>query len=160
MKAFHAPLPDAEATGRAGAAVGRALVPGMVVTLSGDLGTGKTTFARGVLRGRGWTGPVKSPSYGLVEHYPLSNLYLYHFDFYRFDNAPDWDDTGFAEVFRNDTVCLVEWPERVAQRLPAADLSIMLAMRDEGLSGRQLTATAATEAGERCLSALATELRA
>jgi tRNA threonylcarbamoyladenosine biosynthesis protein TsaE len=160
MKTFYALLPDAQATGRAGEAVGRALVPGMVVTLSGDLGAGKTTFARGVLRGRQWIGPVKSPSYALVEHYPLSNLYLYHFDFYRFDNPSDWDDAGFAEAFRNDTVCLVEWPERVAERLPLPDLSIALAMRNQGLSGRQLTAIAATEAGERCLTALATELQA
>lgn len=148
-------LPDAAATERAGSALASALSPGMIVTLSGDLGTGKTTLARGVLRGLGWTGPVKSPSYALVEHYPLSNLYLYHFDFYRFEDASEWDDAGAAEAFRPDTVCLVEWPERVAQRLPEADVAIALALPDGGAAGRRLDAVAATPAGERCLTALA-----
>jgi tRNA threonylcarbamoyladenosine biosynthesis protein TsaE len=148
-------LPDADATLRAGQALGAALVPGMVVTLAGDLGAGKTTFARGVLRGRGWTGAVKSPTFALVEHYPLSNLYLYHFDFYRLDDASEWDDAGIADCFRDDSVCLVEWPERVAERLPAADVAIALAHAPLGRSGRTLDATATTEAGERCLTALA-----
>ena len=151
-------LPDAHATERAGIALASALAPGMVVTLSGDLGTGKTTLARGVLRGLGWTGPVKSPTYGLVEHYPLSNLYLYHFDFYRFDNPSEWDDAGVAEGFRPDTVCLVEWPERVAQRLPEPDVAIALRLLAEGASGRHLAAQASTASGERCLSALAAAL--
>ena len=148
-------LDDAEATQRAGSALGAALAPGMVVTLAGDLGAGKTTFARGVLRGRGWTGPVKSPSFALVEHYPLSNLYLYHFDFYRFDEPGEWDDAGFADCFRDDSVCLVEWPERVMSRLPAADLAITLAYLGPEHEGRTLDAVATTEAGERCLNAIA-----
>lgn len=159
MNSLHAELPDAQATRRAGAGLARGILPGMLITLSGDLGTGKTTLARGVLRGLGWTGPVKSPSYALVEHYALSSLYLYHFDFYRFDDPSEWDDAGFAEAFRGDTVCLVEWPERVAQRLPVADVAIRLAMHDGG-PGRRLMATAATAAGERCVSALRSELRA
>lgn len=148
-------LPDADATLRAGAALGAALEPGMVVTLRGELGAGKTTFARGVLRGRGWTGPVKSPSYALVEHYPLSNLYLYHFDFYRFDDPAEWDDAGLADCFRDDSVCLVEWPERVSERLPTADVAITLSHPPAGAAGRRLDAAATTGAGERCLTALA-----
>ena len=72
---------------------------------------------------------MKSPTYALVEHYPFSSLYLYHFDFYRFDDPAEWDDAGFAECFRDDSVCLVEWPERVAERLPPADLAITLGIR-------------------------------
>ena len=158
MNTLALDLPDAQATGRAGRALASALVPGMVITLSGDLGAGKTTFARGVLRGLGWEGPVKSPSYALVEHYPFSNLYLYHFDFYRFEDASDWDDAGFAEAFRADTVCLVEWPERVAERLPPPDVAIRLDFAsggDDDAPGRQLKASAATDAGDRCLTALA-----
>lgn len=134
----------------------------MVVTLSGPLGAGKTTLARGVLRGLGWTGPVKSPSYTLVEHYPLSSIYLYHFDFYRFDDAAEWDDSGVEEGFRPDTVCLVEWPERVANRLPEPDLALALALskRDATGMGRRLTARATTPAGERCLTALADTMSA
>jgi tRNA threonylcarbamoyladenosine biosynthesis protein TsaE len=160
MRSLALILPDARATERAGFALARALEKGMIVTLSGDLGTGKTTLARGVLRGLGWTGPVKSPSYALVEDYPLSNLYLYHFDFYRFEDASEWDDAGMAEAFREDTVCLVEWPERVAQRIPEADVAIALAMPDDGSAGRRLNAIATTQAGERCLTALAAGLDA
>jgi tRNA threonylcarbamoyladenosine biosynthesis protein TsaE len=155
MQSLALILPDARATERAGSALASALRPGMIVTLSGDLGTGKTTLARGVLHGLGWSGPVKSPSYALVEHYPLSNLYLYHFDFYRFKDASEWDDAGVAEAFRKDTVCLVEWPERVAERLPEADVAIALAIPDDGAAGRRLHAIATTQAGERCLTALA-----
>ena len=155
MKSCTLALPDAAATERAGAALARALAPGMVVTLAGELGAGKTTLARGVLRALGWPGPVKSPTYALVEHYPLSNLYLYHFDFYRFDDASEWDDAGVADCFREDAVCIVEWPERVAARLPPPDVAITLAHAGDGGAGRTLSATAATRAGERCIDALA-----
>src|SRR5262245_13642200 len=107
-------LPDAAATERAGAALATALAGGMVVALHGDLGTGKTTLVRGVLRGLGWAGPVKSPTYTLVESYMFSSLYLYHFDFYRFADPDEWETAGLAESFRSDSACLVEWPERVA----------------------------------------------
>ena len=154
MRPVALTLPDAAATERAGVSLARHLVPGMVVTLSGDLGAGKTTLARGILRGRGWNGAVKSPTYGLVEHYPLSNLYLYHFDFYRFNQASEWDDAGVAEAFRRDTVCLVEWPERVSERLPPVDLAIRLELPEDGAPGRVLHASATTDAGERCLIGL------
>ena len=147
-------LADAAATERAGAAVAGALAPGSIVSLSGELGSGKTTFARGVIRSLGWTGPVKSPTFTLVEHYPLSNLYLYHFDFYRFDNVDEWDDAGVAEAFRDDSVCLVEWPERVAGLLPDPDLAIRIEPDATG-NARRLYARATTDAGRRCLNALA-----
>jgi tRNA threonylcarbamoyladenosine biosynthesis protein TsaE len=155
MRELRTSLPDAHATEAAGRAIASALSPGMLVTLSGDLGAGKTTLARGVLRGLGWDGAVKSPSYALVEHYPFSNLYLYHFDFYRFEDVREWDDAGFAEAFRRDSVCLVEWPERVAGRLPVADLAISLSLLREGAEGRAFAAVATTDAGARCLTALA-----
>ncbi len=155
MSTLSLALADPQATLRAGTALAAELVPGMVVTLAGDLGSGKTTFARGVLRGLGWQGPVKSPTYAVVEEYPFSSLYLYHFDFYRFDHASEWDDAGVADCFRDDSVCLVEWPERVAARLPAADVSIRLSHAGPEAAGRRLDAVATTEAGERCLTALA-----
>ena len=145
-------LPDVEATERAGAALASALHGGMVVTLSGDLGAGKTSFARGVLRGLGWTGRVKSPTYALVEHYEFSSLYLYHFDFYRFEDSHDWESTGFAEYFRDDAACLVEWPERVAGVLPRVDVAVRLVPAD---GGRELVAVAGTSAGRQCLNAMA-----
>ena len=152
MATIH--LPDAAATERAGAALASTLQGGMIVTLKGDLAAGKTTLARGALRALGWTGPVKSPTYTLVEHYLVSRLYLYHFDFYRFENPEEWETAGLAEYFRSDAVGLVEWPERVAGLLPAADVELVLKHLDLGASGRTLTLRPATPAGERCQSAI------
>lgn len=137
---------------RMGAALAPGLRGGMIVTLSGELGVGKTTLVRGLLRGLGWSGPVKSPSYALVEHYSLSSIYLYHFDFYRFEDADEWDATGFAEYFRPDTIGVIEWPERVAARLPSIDVSARLTFAAEG---RALELSASTGAGDACLTAFA-----
>jgi tRNA threonylcarbamoyladenosine biosynthesis protein TsaE len=148
---FRTHLADAAATESAGRALARGLHGGMVVTLSGDLGAGKTTFARGVLRGLGWDGPVKSPSYTLLEHYPLSSIYLYHFDFYRFVDPHEWETAGAAECFTPRSAALVEWPERVAERLPPADLAVHLHPATGG-DGRTLELVATTTAGERCVA--------
>jgi tRNA threonylcarbamoyladenosine biosynthesis protein TsaE len=147
-------LADAAATERAGAALGRVLHGGMVVALHGDLGAGKTTLVRGALRALGFAGPVKSPTYTLVEHYEFSRLYFYHFDFYRFADPSEWETAGLADYFRDDAVCLVEWPERVAELLPPADVDILLAHPAAGGAGRDLAVRANTEAGERCLHAM------
>ena len=120
----------------------------MVVTLSGELGAGKTTLVRGMLQGLGWTGAVKSPSYTLVEHYFVSSLYFYHFDFYRFGDPDEWRHTGFAEYFRPDSICVIEWPERVSRWLPTIDVAARL---EHAERGRDLTLHAETEAGRACL---------
>lgn len=143
-------LPDHDATAHAGALLSPGLRGGMVLTLSGELGVGKTTLVRGLLRSLGWAGPVKSPSYALVEYYPISSLYFYHFDFYRLSDASEWDTTGFAELFRPDSVGMIEWPERVAGRLPTADIAVQLFHAEPG---RRLTLQAGTAAGSACLDA-------
>ena len=142
-------LPNAAATLAVGARLALCLHGGMIVTVSGDLGAGKTTLVRGLLRGLGWAGPVKSPSYTLVEHYSVSSLYLYHFDFYRFGDPGEWEDTGFNEYFRPDSICVIEWPERVVGMLPAADLIVRLAPSG---AGRSLFLGAQTAAGSACLA--------
>jgi tRNA threonylcarbamoyladenosine biosynthesis protein TsaE len=147
-------LPAEADTLALGAALAPCLEPGTVVYLQGDLGAGKTTFARGVLRGLGYTGKVKSPSFALVELYKFSRLYLYHFDFFRFTDPHDLGDAGFREYFRPDSVCLVEWPEKAAGALPAADLRVRLKTAD---SGREAQIEAETEIGRHCLERL--ELR-
>ena len=134
-----------------GAALAAGLQPGMVIYLSGDLGAGKTTLARGLLRGLGYPGRVKSPTFTLVEVYKLSRLYLYHFDFYRFTSPRELGEAGFREHFNPETVSLVEWPENAAGMLPAADLKITMKVIG---SGRQLEIDADTETGRRCLEQL------
>jgi tRNA threonylcarbamoyladenosine biosynthesis protein TsaE len=143
-------LVDAAATLDAGAALARGLVAGMVVTLSGELGAGKTTLVRGMLRGLGWPGPVKSPSYALVEHYVFSRLYFYHFDFYRVTGSQEWDSSGFAEYFHPAAVCVIEWPERIAGCLTKVDLALSLSPEPPG---RSLRLAARTEEGSACLAA-------
>jgi len=144
-------LPDAAATERAGRAIARTLEGGMVITLSGDLGAGKTTFVRGVLRGLDIRGAVKSPSYTLVEPYTVSKLYLYHFDFYRLKDPEEWEAAGFREYFRADSICLIEWPELAGNFLPPADLELVLQFEDPG---RRCTATARSKRADSCLAAL------
>ena len=130
----------------------------MIVTLHGELGSGKTTLVRGLLRARGISGPIKSPTYALVEHYPVSSLYFYHFDFYRFANPNEWDFAGMSDYFRDDAVCIVEWPERVPGLLPAPDIALSLSYPAED-RGRDLIAESFSAAGDQCLSALATANR-
>jgi tRNA threonylcarbamoyladenosine biosynthesis protein TsaE len=144
-------LPDAEATMQLGARIAPTLRGGMVITLSGDLGAGKTTLVRGMLRALGWAGAVKSPTYTLVEHYPFSSLYLYHFDFYRLKDPGEWETAGFADYFRADAVCVIEWPERVSELLPSIDVAIALAHLEVGRSAHIVAASAA---GSACLVAL------
>ncbi len=131
----------------------------MVVTLAGQLGAGKTTLVRGVLRGFDIRGAVKSPTYTLVEPYAISSLYFYHFDFYRLSGAGEWEAAGFREYFRDDAICVIEWPEKAGGTLPPADLSIALAIEPAAsdssaeADARRCTLVAHTERAEPCLLA-------
>lgn len=144
-------LPGEAATLALGAALARGLAPGLQIHLHGDLGAGKTTLVRGVLRGLGYGGKVKSPTYTLVEVYEFSRLYFYHFDFYRLEHARDWLASGFDEYFGSDAVCVVEWPERAQGTLPPADIGVRLEFAGEG---RDALLLAHSDAGRRCLSTL------
>jgi tRNA threonylcarbamoyladenosine biosynthesis protein TsaE len=141
-------LPDEPATLALGEALAEGAANGLVLHLCGDLGTGKTTLVRGLLRALGYPGRVKSPSYTLVEPYKLSSLNLYHFDFYRFKDRTEWLSTGFREHFGPDSLCVVEWPERAGGLVAPPDLEIRLEISEPG---RSATLEARTAAGEAWL---------
>lgn len=97
---------------------------GAVVFLDGDLGAGKTTLARGILRGMGHRGAVTSPTYTLVEHYAPGGRDVYHFDLYRLEDPAELEMTGLRDLLDGRSVVLVEWPERGAGRMPSPDFRI------------------------------------
>jgi tRNA threonylcarbamoyladenosine biosynthesis protein TsaE len=143
---------DAEtATLALGAALAAALEPGLKIWLSGDLGSGKTTLTRGILRALGHPGVVKSPTYSLIEPYVVSRLNLYHFDFYRLNSPEEFLDAGLEEYFSGPGICIVEWPRQAAPYLADPDLIVTLAIRG---NGRQATLAAKTETGQRCINRL------
>ncbi|MCK6406461.1 MAG: tRNA (adenosine(37)-N6)-threonylcarbamoyltransferase complex ATPase subunit type 1 TsaE [Rhodocyclaceae bacterium] len=154
---FSAYLPDEAASAALAGSLAPCLRPGIVIYLEGDLGAGKTTLVRAMLRALGHAGPVKSPTYALVEVYVVSSLYWYHFDFYRFNHPEEFVDAGLDEYFRCDAVCLVEWPDKAAGFVPAADLVIALGIAGEG---RNIEVSAHSAEGESCLNAFRTALAA
>jgi tRNA threonylcarbamoyladenosine biosynthesis protein TsaE len=127
---------DEAGLGVAAAALAVVLRPGDVIALSGDLGAGKTTFARGVMRGLGWTGEVPSPSFTLVQTYDTLPP-VWHVDLYRLETAEDTDALGLDDVW-DEAVVLIEWPERLGSRLPPTALRLRL---DGAGDTRTLTAT-------------------
>jgi len=147
------PLPDEAATQRLGEFLAPALSPGLVIFLEGELGAGKTTLVRALIRALGHQGPVKSPTYSLVEVYVISSLYLYHFDFYRFESPEEFLDAGLDEYFNDSAVCLVEWPERAQGCVPPPDLRLRL---HHAGPGRVLEAVANTLEGAQCIKAVTT----
>ena len=157
MVALKLFLPDEAATLALGARFAPVLEPGLTIYLRGELGAGKTTLVRGILRALGHPGPVKSPTYALVELYDVSRLHLHHFDFYRFNDPREWIDAGFRESFNGRTVSLIEWPERAAGSLPPADVEIALELH---ASGRNAALTSSSVAGQKCLTLLEESSRA
>jgi tRNA threonylcarbamoyladenosine biosynthesis protein TsaE len=146
-------LPAEADTLALGALLLAGLAPGMVVWLEGDLGAGKTTLVRGLLRAAGDSGPVKSPTYTLVEVHVVSGLNFYHFDFYRFNQAEEYLDAGLDEYFSGSGICLVEWPDKAAPYLPPADMQIELRVAPgEAGEGRTVRITAASDKGRTCLA--------
>lgn len=127
-------LPDATATEAMGARLAQALapLPGLVVYLHGNLGAGKTTLVRGWLRALGASGPIRSPTYTLVEPYQLAGRDLLHLDLYRLSDPAELEQLGLYDTPPQSSVWLVEWPERGTGELPPADLRIFLQGAGDG----------------------------
>ena len=131
-------------------------------SLVGDLGVGKTTLTRHILRSLGHMGKVKSPTYGLCEPYQLTTnvknnsneiaqttLPFHHFDLYRMSYAKEWMDAGFRDVFSEPGICMVEWPEKAEGTLPQADWIISLSTNDD--ETRSLVITSQTDIGDELI---------
>ena len=119
-------LPDAESQTAFGQRLAAVLPSQMVIYLHGDLGTGKTTLARGILRGLGYQGPARSPTYTLIEPYEIGPRRVHHLDLYRLAAPEELDYLGLRDLLAEPAIWLVEWPERAAGLLPAADLDIRI----------------------------------
>ncbi|HQR20413.1 MAG TPA: tRNA (adenosine(37)-N6)-threonylcarbamoyltransferase complex ATPase subunit type 1 TsaE [Burkholderiaceae bacterium] len=139
---------------------------GLQVNLRGDLGAGKTALVRAWLRALGVRGPIRSPTFAVLEPYVVglpqaavgregleaqanSSLDFYHFDFYRFADPAEFSSAGFREQFGPGRVCAIEWPEKAGDRLPTADLTITLEVEGDG---RRATLEAASTLGHACLA--------
>lgn len=155
---------DADAMQDLGARLSRACqhanehghVRGVTIYLQGELGAGKTTLVRGFVQARGHSGAVKSPTYTLVEPYEMetneiNDVPIYHFDLYRLSDPEELEFMGIRDYFDSSSICLIEWPERGAGMLPAADLLFDIQYR---VDGRDVTIQASTPMGEAVLSGL------
>lgn len=139
---------DCEASARALA--GRPALRDAYVELHGPLGAGKTTFARHLLRALGVAGRVKSPTYAVMEPYDLPGGMVWHFDFYRFNDAQEWEDAGFRDVFASRGLKLAEWPEKAEGLLPVPDLRIAIEPLEH--EARRVTLAAFTPRGRELLA--------
>jgi len=122
--------------------------PGTIIFLDGDLGTGKTTLVRGFLQSLGFTGNVKSPTYTLVEPYLIDKQQIYHFDLYRLASPDELEYAGGRDYFDDQSICLIEWPEKAEGYLPTADLVCQLSYQNKaGIQGRQCIMSAKSDKG-------------
>ncbi|WP_313032082.1 tRNA (adenosine(37)-N6)-threonylcarbamoyltransferase complex ATPase subunit type 1 TsaE [Massilia alkalitolerans] len=156
MQPFKAYLPDESATAALGAALARALQPGLVIYLHGDLGAGKTALTRALIQAAGHKGTVKSPTYTLSEPYRVQvdgqAVDIIHYDLYRMSSPEEFLDAGFREDFDGRNICIVEWPEKGEPVLPSPDVRILL---DVSGLGREVELQALTQPGLLCLDRLA-----
>ena len=151
-------LPDAESQTAFGERLAVLLPTGLVIYLRGDLGTGKTTLARGILRGLGHHGPARSPTYTLIEPYEIGTRRVYHLDLYRLADPEELEYLGLRDLLAEEALWLIEWPERGAGLLPPPDLTIAIDyLPPDRPQGRHMTLSAASEKARNLIVALQSE---
>ncbi|MET0534982.1 MAG: tRNA (adenosine(37)-N6)-threonylcarbamoyltransferase complex ATPase subunit type 1 TsaE [Steroidobacter sp.] len=143
-------VPTPEAMRALGEAIARAIDDAhaaFIVALEGELGAGKTTLVGGILRAYGVSGPVRSPTYTLIEPYEVADRRVYHLDLYRLTDPDEVEPLGIRDLLSEPCVLLIEWPSRAAGALPAFDLSIGIDYPSTGADGRQVTLRAHSSSG-------------
>ena len=149
-------LENEAATEEAGRILGPLTPENTTIFLLGDLGAGKTTFTRGFLRSRGWSGMVKSPTYTLVEPYEFADIPVWHFDLYRLKDPEELELMGIRDYFAGRSIRVVEWPEQGQGILPDPDLVVSILYED---NGRLLTLTGMNSRGSETEAAFMAQLR-
>ncbi|TKJ85033.1 tRNA (adenosine(37)-N6)-threonylcarbamoyltransferase complex ATPase subunit type 1 TsaE [Pseudomonas koreensis] len=147
-------LADEQAMSDFGARIARVTQGHGLIFLEGNLGMGKTTLSRGIIRGLGHVGSVKSPTFTLVEPYEIDDIRAFHFDLYRLVDPEELEFLGIRDYFEDDAMCLIEWPDKGAGFLPKPDLTITISPQD---SGRSLKILSQGSRGEAWCAALALE---
>lgn len=149
MRELSVELPDEAATAALAGQVAAAIDGGLVCYLQGPLGAGKSAFARALLHALGVSGRIKSPTYSLVESYPLGDAQAWHLDLYRIADPDELEWLGMDALGEPGAVVLIEWPQRGAGALPAADVEVFL---EYAGTGRGAVLRARSPHGERLLA--------
>jgi len=149
-------IPDAQQQEALGGMISADAPAAFIIYLEGDLGAGKTTLVRGFLRGLGYRGNVKSPTFTLLEPYDLGDRAVYHLDLYRLADPGELEYLGLRDLLSTDATLLIEWPEQGRGMLPNADIIVDIGYRDEG---RTLEFRSCSAEGERLLGLLSARLR-
>ena len=130
------------------------LNPSLIITFSGEIGTGKTTIIRSILQSMGVKSSIKSPTFSLVESYLCHNVLIHHFDLYRIHHEEELEYLGFRDYFSDQSICLIEWAEHAGRALPRIDIRFILSIKG---AGREMQMVASSVAGKRILVCLAGE---
>lgn len=136
-----------------GKQVGQACLNGGVIFLDATLGMGKTTLSRAIIQGLGWQGGVKSPTYTLVEQYPVAGLEVHHFDLYRLADPEELEYLGIRDLDTEQSLWLVEWPDKGAGVLPQPDLTICIHSAEQE-TARAIDIVAHSQQGQHQLTQL------
>lgn len=126
----------------------------LILTFSGEIGSGKTTIIRAMLQNLGVQSAIKSPTFTLVESYLCNNVPIHHFDLYRIHHEDELEYLGFREYFSHQSICCIEWAEHAGKLLPASDIQFNLSIKG---AGREMQIIASSVAGKRILACLAGE---